>query len=226
MTQEVSNKTLALLLVGAIVVSLFGTFVSLNRLNRLSPGLGDVTGFATSGSGTVQLNVSGQASFRVYAATVDFGEIQPNVSGFWIRTQSNNTWANGTGLANNCESATSLCAGIEIENDGNELINISFNTSSDADSFIGGTSPSWSFKLLDGNRSGPGNMDGCDGSIPFATWTEVTAATDFRLCNSTSGANGFNFTEGADRITLEFNLTIPNDPVVGQKVATIELFIP
>jgi len=40
---EISNKTLAILLIGAIVISLGGTLISLNRLARIRiPG---ITGF-------------------------------------------------------------------------------------------------------------------------------------------------------------------------------------
>jgi len=211
MAEQITNKSLAFLLVGAIVVSLFGTFISLNRLNSLSPGLQGITGLATNGTGTVTLSVSSSASFRFAAPTVDFGTIQPNSTGFWISTASNNSWANGSGNANNCLSAVAdACRGIEIENDGNEVLNISFNTTSNATHLIGGTAPAFSFMVANGTRVGPGNSDGCNGTITYDTWQTVVHDTMFPICNGT-GNGGLGYSAGADRVTIEFNLTIPGD---------------
>jgi len=205
MVQEITNKTLAFLLVGAIVISLFGTFISLSKLNAISPGLQGITGLATNGTGYVQLDVQSLASFRIEAATVDFGQITPNSTGFWISTESSNAWS---GSANNCSEAAGPCAGIEIENDGNEVINISFNTTADADSLIGGTSPELFFKVVNGSRSG--TLDGCNGTIPYGVWTNLTSNTLFEICNG-SGNAGYSYIATGDRVTIEFNLTIPND---------------
>jgi hypothetical protein len=231
MTNEISNKTLSFLLVGAIVVSLFGTFVSLNRLNKISTGgLGSITGLATNGTGTVDLTVTGQASFRLSQSGVNFGSITPNSSGFWITTETANEWAGGA--QNNCSLITGLasdCSGIEIENDGNEVINISFNTSSNAASLIGGTAPAplFSFRMVNGNRTGLGINGGCNGTEMYnmsgTGWQEIAADTLYELCNGTSNS-GFMFESGQDRITLEFNLTIPGDAPQSASSATIDLW--
>ena len=229
MTNEISNKTLAFLLVGAIVVSLFGTFVSLNRLNKISTGgLGSITGLATNGTGLVQLEVSGQASFRLEQSGGTFGAIQTNSTGYWISTETANEWAGGG--QNNCSVITGLCSGIEIENDGNELINISFNTTANAASLIGGTTPApaFSFRMVNGNRTGLGNDGGCNGTELYnmsgTGWQEITAGTMYELCNGTTSDTGFMFEAGQDRITVEFNLTIPGDAPQATSSATIELW--
>jgi hypothetical protein len=222
---EISNKTLAILLVGAIVVSLMGTFISLNRLTKIGPtGLGQITGMYTvNTSGNVILGVTGSASFRVNT-NVNFGTITPNSTGFWISTNDNNTWAGA--LANNCSNIAGSCHGIEIENDGNQIINISFNTSTNAATLIGGTTPApvFSFLSRNGNRSGTGNENGCNGTVANPTFTSITANTNYILCNGTS-TSGFGYVAGADKITMEFNLTIPADaPQRASSQATIFLF--
>jgi len=227
MTDEITNKTLAFLLVGAILVSLFGTFISLSRLNQISDlGLFGITGRATSG--TVDLTVTGLQSFDVMTS-VDFGTIQPNITSLWISTNSNNTWANDSGLINNCEKATDPCQGMVIKNDGNVVLNISFNSTEDAASLIGGAGPLFRFNVRNGNESGATNEDGCSGAIPNndsgAVWFDVAADTPYVLCNTSTAGTGFNYSEGSDKVTIEFNLTIPSDaPQVANTQALITVF--
>lgn len=76
MVQEINNRTLAILLVGAIVISLGGTMVSLYRIGQL--GYTPVTGFATSfDNGTVLLQISSVLEVNFTNpeanATIDFG---------------------------------------------------------------------------------------------------------------------------------------------------------
>ena len=224
MTNEISNKTLAILLVGAIFVSLIGTFISLNRLNQIGPmGLRGITGMQTA-QGRVNLSVSGMASFTTNT-NVDFGIITPNVTAYWISTNTDNIWAGGQ--ANNCSDADGPCQGIEIQNDGNEILNITFNTTTNAASLIGGTGPSFMFNVRNGNRSGYGNENGCNGTLNYnvtGMWYEISAGTDYVLCNGTKGA-GLGFASGADKMTMEFNLTIPGDaPQSTDAVAVINLW--
>lgn len=227
--ETVSNKALAILLVGAIFVSLMGTFVSLNRLEQFQPtGLRGITGMY-SDTGQVQLEVSELVSFTLNS-NVDFGQITPNASQLWISTETNNSqWA---GVANDCTDLTGSCFGLEIENDGNGLINLSFNTTSNASTFIGGTdqTPVFSFMMVNGNRSGFGNENGCNGTLGYnLSYTSITEDTDYLLCNNTitNSSSGFNWEPGEDKMTMEFNLTIPTDaPQSGTKTATLTFFNP
>jgi hypothetical protein len=233
MMAEISNRTLAILLVGAIVVSLMGTFISLNKLSQIGPAqLNQMTGmYSINRSGTVLLGVTSSSSFKVNY-NVDFGTIQPNATGFWISTDSDNTgWAGA--LAQNCSNATGnlhSCSGLEIENDGNEVLNISFNTTMNASGLIGGTNPAFAFMARNGNLSGSVYQMGCNGTMPNSTlWTNIVANNSYILCNGSSiGAtpsSGFGYVAGADKMTIEFNLTIPNDaPQKTSSTATIFLF--
>jgi len=224
MAKEISNKTLAVLLVGAIFVSLMGTFVSLNRLNQLSPvGLRGITGMQLA-TGKVNLSVTGQASFTTNT-NVDFGIITPNSTGFWITTNTDNTGWAGSG-SHNCSNISGPCQGIEIENDGNEIINITFNTTTNASLLIGGTAPVFSFRARNGNRSGAASEPGCNGTLQNngTAWYSVSEDVNYILCNGTAG-EGFGFMAGEDKITLEFNLTIPGDaPQQGERFANIQLW--
>ena len=68
---EVSNRVLAALLIVAIVVSLGGTMVSLNRIRMLS--FVPVTGFDTTDTGEVGVNITAQAAMEFTKAGIDFG---------------------------------------------------------------------------------------------------------------------------------------------------------
>lgn len=223
MANEISNRTLAVLLMAAIATSLFGTFISLNKLNKIQPGLPGITGMASS-NGTVSLEVTSLASFTV-ATNVNFGQIQPNTSGYFIDTDSDNDWAGGS--ANHCSDWTltgaSACSGLEIENDGNEVINLSFRTTTTPASLIGGTDPLFQFLVRNGNRSNSGD-NGCTGTLGNTTWTNITAAFDYPICNTSTPNTGFNFTSANDMVTLEFRLWIPADaPQAGTSTATITI---
>ncbi len=226
MNEEISNKTLAFLLVGAIVVSLFGTFISLDKLNKLS-GPSSITGMLTK-TGTVQLDVGGLESFKVNT-NINFGALSPNASKLWASTDTTNDWL-GTN-ANDCtdiSGGVNDCNGMIIENDGNAVLNISFNTTSNAASFIGGSdpvAPQFRYYAREGNQSGAGNEDGCSGSVTNGGpgWTEIAADTDYAICTGNSG-QGFDFAAGSDKLALEFNLTIPTDAPQALKSATITIF--
>ncbi len=222
MKEEISNKTLAFLLVGAIVVSLFGTFISLDKLNKLSGPTG-ITGMLTK-QGTVQLDVTGLESFKVNS-NVNFGYLAPNSSKLWASTNTKNNWLGGS--ANDCTDNTTGgandCNGMIIENDGNAVLNISFNTTSDAASFIQGGGPSFSYYAREGNQTG--GEQGCTGSVTNLGpgWTEIAADTDYAICSGNAG-QGFEYATGSDKLALEFNLTIPADSPQGAKSATINIF--
>jgi hypothetical protein len=83
MAEEISNRTLAILLIIAIAISLGGTIVSLNRLAQVRVPV--ITGFA-SDQGTATVNITSQASLIFAVNSIDFG----------------NGWVNST-AANTCE---------------------------------------------------------------------------------------------------------------------------
>ena len=70
---DFTNKGLALIVVVAIVISLGGTIVSLNRLNKLNPH--GFTGLVTSGNATGTANFSLQTNVVItfVNSLVNFG---------------------------------------------------------------------------------------------------------------------------------------------------------
>jgi hypothetical protein len=77
--KDLSNSTLALLVLAAIVVSIGGTFVSLNRLNQLGGGPG-LTGFLTYNQtqyGRANLSVPSLAYINATDNTINLGLLGP-----------------------------------------------------------------------------------------------------------------------------------------------------
>ena len=121
---DISNRTLALLLVTAIVVSVGFTLFTLNGLER------STTGRATLQPGNVSLTIQDATSIYLYKSIVDFGSgyvnttkticatnATLNASYGYIDSAGNDCWV---GSGSTPPSPTSLA----VENDGNRNISL------------------------------------------------------------------------------------------------------
>ncbi len=73
---EISNKTLAFLLIGAIVISLGGTLISMNKLKDIASATGLITSDKTNGTITLTVNQSVAINVTddtIALGTIDFG---------------------------------------------------------------------------------------------------------------------------------------------------------
>ncbi|MBW2991068.1 hypothetical protein KY348_05190 [Candidatus Woesearchaeota archaeon] len=199
---DMSNKSLALLLVAAIVISLGGTLMSLNKLGEVG-----VTGGATAGSGQVNLTISQNTSCTV-DTDVDFGSGAPT-STITISTESANAGNDFT----DCTGA-SACRGIYINNTGNTPINVTFNSSVNGSELLGGTHGIDHFKYLI-DVSEPDSADACAGTEGASSWTNIEKLTDYTVCEEQ------NASDSLDEISIEFNVTINESTPEGNKTATI-----
>ncbi len=114
---DLSNKTLGLLLVAAIVISIGGTIISLNKLDAVS-----TTGYAVQ-SGTVTLNVPEALSIVLTNASIDFGDCMINTTrGFnFVDSSLDVTGANNA----ECDGTLDFPDSIVVRNDGNVNANVS-----------------------------------------------------------------------------------------------------
>jgi hypothetical protein len=118
---DISNRTLALLLVTAIVVSLGFTVYSLNNL-----GAG-ATGRATTQQGNVTLNVESSVSIILRADNINFGTGYVNGSCNFPIATNNATLTAGlthTNLNNCWTNRTAQPTSLRLENDGNRNASI------------------------------------------------------------------------------------------------------
>ena len=71
---DISNRTLAIMMVVAILVSLGGLFMSLDRLSKLQAGVPPgITTFATSGPGRANVTIAAVLSIILDDNKIDFG---------------------------------------------------------------------------------------------------------------------------------------------------------
>src|SRR4030043_349020 len=163
---EMSNKSLALLLVAAIVISLGGTMISLNKLNQ------GYTGLAT---GKVELEVTQNASCNV-DRNVSFGSSgKPTVTTV-ISTETTNA---GTNFSD-CTSGSFGCRGLEINNTGNVDLYINYTSNFNATGLLQGNYADTYFMTESKNGTVTGTEGGCRGG-PTATW-RVVNTSNWQLC--------------------------------------------
>jgi hypothetical protein len=177
---DLSNKTLAFILVAAIVISLGGTLLSLDRLNRLG-----FTGQASTDTGTTNFTLTTDLNIIFRVTNIDLGTGYINASG------GNSGWCVlGTNVTQNyldCLNFTTNNNPLILENIGNINASIGLHTNASAAEFIGGTvpaAPQFNWSVIN-NESGS-----CLGTLPNASWSPVNKTGDIVVCtNMNSAAN-------------------------------------
>ncbi|MFH1649851.1 MAG: hypothetical protein ABIA93_04840 [Candidatus Woesearchaeota archaeon] len=209
-----TNKTLAIFLVLAIVVSIGGTLLTLNQLQKATGGTGKVT------AGKVDLTVDPQASV-ITLFNVSFGT--GTISSTTYLTTETDLSALGFTA---CDSGDT-CGGLVLENDGNVNINVTMYSDVTAATFIGGTSPAYKYTMANGTNSGAasdaaGAEPGCVNSTGVAHFMDaVYAAVPQGSGNAELICANFTFADANDVIRVEFNITIPDDAPTGAKTSAL-----
>jgi len=221
--EDVSNKTLALLLVVAILTSVGGLMLSLNRLNELKVSfLPAITGAPTStGSGRVNLSVSSATAISVADGLIRFGACTPvpGAGSYFMSNSTLNAIDNTTGMYN-C-STMMAPDNITVRNIGNGYLNLTITFAGNG-SFLGGNTPRmWYTTYNEPTRPGcintteclpPGNC-GCNTDVNCSfqnAWNEVTTTTPlYKGCNNLSYAAG-----SSDGIIMYVRLFVPYDAPV------------
>jgi len=204
---DISNNTLAILLVTAIVVSLGATVYTFNQIGRIDEA---PTGRAT-GEGNVTLKVESAVSMKLLTSIVDFGTGFVNTSLTPCEKTANLSVTNsGYGDPENCWTSLSgsdpnePTRQFQIENDGNVNLSVTI-TGPTTDSFFNGYiaassndyTHNVSWKLWD-------NESACteDGAT---TWTPFDGTQD-SLCGN------LNYDPStADNVYIDIQAIIPSD---------------
>ena len=201
---EISNKTLAILLIAAIVVSLGGTLISLNRLARIKVPI--ITGFLPGApeQAEVKLEISSLVQVNFTTDTIDWGSGYVKAGYDFCVLNSYDA-----AIGDNCSSFTPQTAGLVLENIGNRNVTLNITMQKNADDFIGGGSPvcQWNVSELEsGSAPGleltPGDWQSC-------------STTDVVVCNSTGG--GFLAGDSTDTLNFDVLVQIPSDAAPGTK---------
>ena len=218
MKDDISNKQLATLLLVAIVVSIGGTWLLLNK----APGLLTITGLqSTSDTGTAQVTIETVGAIKFAVTTINFGTGKVN-------TTSGNTIcvldSNGTNDSNRCINFTANSGGFQLMNDGSANATIQLRFSNDADGFISGNSTLNEYRYVVSqnetnscrNSSGGTGCDTTNCTVAPIGWSNVnTTSPGTTICPKLL------FNDEADSILVDINITIPYDTPSGAKSSTL-----
>ena len=235
---DISNKTLALLMVGAIVVSLGGLFVSLDRLSRIQTGGVFLPGTgAAIAVGKTNVTIASSAGISLQDTFINFGECNTPAVGV-ANLSSNQT----TGDGGYCTGET-FPDFIWLRNDGNNNLNITVKTDKSARSFLGTSSSNGSsfyFTTRNGTEAigTTGAAGGCRTNVAHCDTQDCCSRSLMTNCTLEMGWKNIsaaefkeqkacmNLTYGGaleNNITLYVRIDLPSDLVGGgaERNATI-----
>ncbi|MFH1511660.1 MAG: hypothetical protein ABIF10_08275 [Candidatus Woesearchaeota archaeon] len=169
---EISNRTLAILLIGAIVISLGGTLISLNKLGKIK--VMTLTGFAgtnlTLGNVSLEITDLTWINFSIKRCNFGTGYIA-GASTFCDMNSSGRMSSGCIGFTANtgCNSA------FEIRNIGNKNVSLNISWALSGPNFLSDTAGRLYFRMGNGTNGTTHTSQGCRVSLLPLTWTQVTA---------------------------------------------------
>lgn len=191
-TEDISNRTLATLLVVAIVISIGGTYVVLQRTPAIT---GLFTG--TNATGTLTFEQQGVLSIKLNDAVASFGNVTSTSNGIC------EVYTDGVTSPVNCTQSVTG-DGMLLENDGNIDAHVRVNSSYGIDSMTLGTGGAQYFKAADSEAST------CTGTLT-STYTTLPGYADARA----SVCTNMDFNDGTDLLDIDYSLRIGTDLAPG-----------
>jgi hypothetical protein len=207
---EISNRTLAILLIAAIVISLGGTLISLNQLDRLKTI--SITGMQTYNEslGNVSLLISDVTWINFTVYTCNFG------SGFVtaaVCTMNSSPYENVTGCSDNWDPATGCNGALELKNIGNNNVTLNMSWALSQTNFLGSSSAEFWYRMANGTRAGAGAEQGCHRNLINTSWTTVASDNqDITVCDD------FAYEQSKGQfVHMHVQVAIPQDATEGYK---------
>ncbi len=227
--KDISNKTLAVLLILTIVVSLGGTFISLSIINSIlkGPQGSGVTGFALTPNATTTLTVDYYSSITFTQASIAFGSGSVNTTGGYTNCtlSSVSNWDNTPG----CIDFTQVSTGFTIQNDGNTNLTVELASNVSAFEFIGsdGATFLWNVTLKEAGSCVNSSANG-NGAV-FPNTSSDCLGPGLGTCGSIFEDVSTNYKvicprllyeDSNDELDVDVNISIPyNSPTGGKSAA-------
>lgn len=187
---DISNRTLALFLVAAIVLSAGSMLIFLDRGSN-------PTGYATSGTGTVDLDVTSTLAITMEDNSIDYGEctLLPGVTTYvdsaLNSSNVNNTQCTLTGWADVDDSGNNAGDWIQVQNYGNIPAKVTFTSDTIQNDFFTGDQnlSKLRYKTAQGLDATNTSTTGC---ASLGSEAEIdSTSTNFSVCTSlASGPQG------------------------------------
>ncbi len=204
---EMSNKSLALILVLSVAVSLFGTFYSISRMP--TPVAAPPTGYAASDTGQTNFTIQSDIQIVFTTSQINFGTgAVNNTDGAPTICENCTLNSEGTRLYN-CSGFNVVNTGFRIENQGNLNVSLNISSNETVAQFVGGNSTVRAFQWkMEENETGACGAGLAPGTYSTVTVTNTTACTDFK-------------TGAANTLNMEIQIRIPQNASTGTRDATI-----
>jgi hypothetical protein len=210
MAQDISNKSLAILLALSVVISLGGMVVFLSR------GGEQLTGAATSPTAIARINITSRASINWTVATVDWGTGYVNDTKTYCQLNTE-----GLNNAANCTSFTTVTEGLRLENDGNRVVQVNMSSNVSAAQFIGGTNPLFQWKMANNESDSCGDQQSGNTCSINASALQYQGAYSDVSTASVEACPCFKFQNTNDTINVELQVRVPSDSLYGLREATL-----
>jgi hypothetical protein len=195
--EQEKREKVAISVFSFLVLFLFATFIILN-----SSEIMQITGYAQSGSGQVNVTITQNLSIYVQVMNMTFGtgHVETGQSSATINSSTPVPPLTSTMLAaaNWINETTFEPQSFELVNDGNVNASVTITGDHDADDFIGGTSPAYEY-----NASNEEALS-CVTGATIQDWTDVTTGST-TVCTNLGSA------DGADELYVDIRLTIPSN---------------
>ncbi len=210
MGEDLSNKTLAILLGVSIVISLGGLVIFMTQ------GGEQVSGAAISPTALARINITARASINWTVNFVDWGTGYVNDTAGYCQL-------NTEGLNNpaNCTNFTTVYEGLRLLNDGNRIVEVNLSSNASAAQFLGGTGALFQWKLAnnESNSCGnPGTGNTCSANasaLQFQGAYYDVNTTPVLICPCFSPQNA------NDELNTELQVRVPSDSFTGVREATL-----
>lgn len=154
--RDFSNRMIFILLLMALVITIAGTLINVNRLLDLERDYNLLSGAASTTIGEANLTISSTTSLTNQNATLDFGSGRVNASCAFCSMDSNgivtNHYSNGSNISGTfsasgsaagscCVGFTSVASGFLIENTGNLNLSVGYICAGNCThaTYVGGT---------------------------------------------------------------------------------------
>jgi hypothetical protein len=199
--EEISNRTLAVLLVAAIMISLGGTILSLNRImpKEMPMPTGPIpTGQASSDAGYINLSIAGGISITTADSNaINFGSCTPPGGSFTVINSEA-----GASICTSGDVGSTGSKNITVRNNGNVFVNVTMRATdagkAQAGSFLPGATLTTSyiaFKPMATWAAGYGY--GCKNNTALGynsswdanghgwnSYQNITAGTNYTVCGN------------------------------------------
>lgn len=209
MGEDLSNRSIIALVVIALLVSTFSSYVFYSKFKGEK-----ITG-ALVEQAQARINITTRASINFTVSSVDWGSGYVNDTASYCQLNTE-----GLNNPNNCTNFTTVYEGLRLENDGNRNVQVNVSSNNSASQLLGGTNPLYRWKFANNETDSCGSKGigtNCVTNVSalnYQSYTTVSTAS-IEVCPCFRAANT------NDLLNLELMIRVPSDSFTGLRESTL-----